>query len=66
MCHDSDPTSNLQAANEAPAGRPGGIQDMVGTALWLASKAGSFMDGKIVRIEGGRLLTLRGVLSNSD
>ncbi|KAJ5108319.1 hypothetical protein N7456_004994 [Penicillium angulare] len=61
-----DASSNLHLANEAPAGRPGNEEDMFGTALWLMSKAGSFMDGKVVRVEGGRLLILKGVTSNSD
>lgn len=62
----NDGTSNLRLAEEAPAGRAGNDEDMVGCAIWLASKAGAFMDGKIVRIEGGRLLILKGVTSNSD
>jgi NAD(P)-dependent dehydrogenase (short-subunit alcohol dehydrogenase family) len=62
----TDANSNLHLANEAPAKRAGTEEDMVGCALWLMSKAGSFMDGKIIRIEGGRLLILKGVTSNSD
>ncbi|KAJ5238563.1 hypothetical protein N7468_003182 [Penicillium chermesinum] len=62
----ADASSNLHLAKEAPAGRAGNDEDMVGTALWLMSKAGSFMDGKVVRVEGGRLLILKGVTSNSD
>lgn len=58
--------SNLHLAEQAPAGRAGNEEDMVGTMLWLLSKAGAFMDGKVVRVEGGRLLILRGVTSNSD
>jgi NAD(P)-dependent dehydrogenase (short-subunit alcohol dehydrogenase family) len=62
----TDANSNLHLAGEAPAGRAGNEEDMVGTALWLMSKAGSFMDGKVIRAEGGRLLILKGVTSNSD
>lgn len=62
----NDANSNLHLAGETPAKRPGDEGDMVGTALWLVSKAGAFMDGKIVRAEGGRLLVLKGVTSNSD
>ncbi|EEU38885.1 uncharacterized protein NECHADRAFT_88900 [Fusarium vanettenii 77-13-4] len=62
----NDGSSNLRLAGETPAKRPGTEEDMVGCALWLISKAGAFMDGKIVRIEGGRLLILKGVTSNSD
>ncbi|RSM02405.1 hypothetical protein CDV31_010907 [Fusarium ambrosium] len=61
-----DGSSNLHLAGETPAKRAGTEEDMVGCALWLMSKAGAFMDGKVVRIEGGRLLILKGVTSNSD
>ncbi|KAH0421188.1 short-chain dehydrogenase [Colletotrichum camelliae] len=61
-----DGTSNLRLASETPAKRAGNEEDMVGCALWLVSKAGAFMDGKVVRVEGGRLLILKGVTSNSD
>ncbi|KAF2503070.1 NAD(P)-binding protein [Lophium mytilinum] len=62
----SNAESNLHLAAEAPAGRAGSEEDMVGSALWLMSKAGAFMDGKVIRIDGGRLLILKGVTSNSD
>jgi len=62
----SDADSNLWLAEKTPARRPGDENDMFGTALWLSSKAGSFMDGKVIRCEGGRLLILKGVTSNSD
>ncbi|KAH9235583.1 hypothetical protein K456DRAFT_1749298 [Colletotrichum gloeosporioides 23] len=61
-----DGTSNLRLADDTPAKRAGNEEDMVGCALWLMSKAGAFMDGKVVRVEGGRLLILKGVTSNSD
>ncbi|RSL86230.1 hypothetical protein CEP51_002920 [Fusarium floridanum] len=61
-----DGSSNLRLTGETPAKRAGTEEDMVGCALWLMSKAGAFMDGKVVRIEGGRLLILKGVTSNSD
>jgi NAD(P)-dependent dehydrogenase (short-subunit alcohol dehydrogenase family) len=62
----SDSNSNIHLVNETPAKRAGTEEDMVSCALWLMSKAGEFMDGKIIRIEGGRLLILKGVTSNSD
>jgi NAD(P)-dependent dehydrogenase (short-subunit alcohol dehydrogenase family) len=62
----TDASSNLHLAAETPAGRPGTEEDMVGTTMWLVSKAGAFMDGKVIRVEGGRLLILKGVTSNSD
>ncbi|GLA75877.1 hypothetical protein AtubIFM55763_007433 [Aspergillus tubingensis] len=61
----TDVNSNLHLAAEAPAGRAGNEEDMVGTMLWLISKAGAFMDGKVVRVEGGRLLILRGATCQS-
>ncbi|RDW84267.1 short-chain dehydrogenase [Coleophoma cylindrospora] len=66
MTDPTDPESNFHLAKATPAGRAGDEGDIVGTALWLASKAGSFMDGKVVRVEGGRLLVLKGVTTNSD
>ncbi|KAL3457162.1 hypothetical protein BJX64DRAFT_293416 [Aspergillus heterothallicus] len=62
----NDGKSNLRLADQTPAKRPGNEEDMVGCALWLISKAGAFMDGKVIRNEGGRLLILKGVTSNSD
>ena len=62
----NDPASNIHLAKESPARKPGGEEDMVGTAIWLCSRAGQFMDGKVVRVDGGRLLVLKGVVSNSD
>ncbi|RDK39643.1 short-chain dehydrogenase [Aspergillus phoenicis ATCC 13157] len=61
----TDANSNLHLAAEAPAGRAGNEDDMVGTMLWLISKAGAFMDGKVFRVEGGRLLILRGATCHS-
>lgn len=62
----NDPSSNIDLTKESPARRAAGEEYMVGTAIWLSSKAGSFMDGKIARIDGGRLLVLKGVISNHD
>jgi hypothetical protein len=39
---------------------------MFGTALWLTSRAGPFMNGKIIRVNGCRLLELKYVISNHD
>ena len=49
----SDPT--MQAWNEAncPLGRLGQPEDMVGTALFLASPASAFMTGQILYVDGG-------------
>ena len=40
-----------------PLGRMGDDQDMAGQILYLASKAGSYCNGTIIVIDGGRLTT---------
>jgi len=60
MSDENDPASNIHLAKDSPAKVPGSEEDMVGTAIWLSSKAGAFVDGSIVRVEGGRLLVLKG------
>ncbi len=49
----SDPT--MQAWNDAnaPLGRLGQPEDMVGTAVFLASKASAFMTGQTLYVDGG-------------
>ncbi|KAK5150594.1 hypothetical protein LTR04_006784 [Oleoguttula sp. CCFEE 6159] len=41
-----------------PAGRTGSEEDMAGTILYLASRAGAYLNGTIVVIDGGRLSLL--------
>ena len=36
-----------------PLGRLGQVEDMVGAAIFLASKASAFMTGQVVRVDGG-------------
>jgi NAD(P)-dependent dehydrogenase (short-subunit alcohol dehydrogenase family) len=43
-----------------PLGRMGDEQDMAGQILYLASKAGSYCNGNIILIDGGRLGTFPG------
>ncbi len=49
----SDPT--MQAWNEAnaPLGRLGQPEDMIGTAIFLAAKASAFMTGQTLYVDGG-------------
>ena len=41
-----------------PAGRIGTEEDMEGTILYMASRAGAYLNGKIMLIDGGRLSML--------
>lgn len=41
-----------------PAGRIGSEEDMMGTVLWLASRAGAYTNGMTVLLDGGRLSQL--------
>ncbi len=49
----SDP--NLQAWNRTitPLGRMGTVDDLTGTAIFLASPASGFLTGQIIRVDGG-------------
>ena len=39
-----------------PLGRLGVAEDMAGTAIYLASRAGAYVNGEIVRVDGGTIL----------
>ena len=41
-----------------PAGRWGDPEELVGTAIFLASKASSFINGQIIYVDGGVLACL--------
>jgi NAD(P)-dependent dehydrogenase (short-subunit alcohol dehydrogenase family) len=41
-----------------PAERAGSIEDMAGTTLYMASRAGSFLNGSVMLIDGGKLATM--------
>jgi NAD(P)-dependent dehydrogenase (short-subunit alcohol dehydrogenase family) len=45
-------------ASMIPAERPGKEEDVVGTILWMASKAGAYLNGSVIVVDGGRLSTL--------
>ncbi len=49
----SDP--NMQAWNKTitPLGRMGSVDDLIGTALFLASPAAAYMTGQTLRVDGG-------------
>ena len=41
-----------------PAGRWGDVSDLVGTAVYLASPASSFVNGQIIYVDGGLTATV--------
>lgn len=49
----SDPTMQEWGFKNTPLGRLGEVEDMVGTALFLASKASAFMTGQVLYVDGG-------------
>lgn len=51
-------TDEEKATSVSPLGRMGGTEDMAGCILWLASKAGAWIDGMVVVTDGGKLSVL--------
>ncbi|CAK7225975.1 hypothetical protein SBRCBS47491_006070 [Sporothrix bragantina] len=49
------------AKSQVPLGRIGDQQDMAGTILYLVSRAGAFLNGNVVLLDGGRLGTFPGM-----
>lgn len=49
----SDPTMQAWGKANTPQGRLGKPEDMVGTAVFLASPASSFMTGQVLYVDGG-------------
>jgi NAD(P)-dependent dehydrogenase (short-subunit alcohol dehydrogenase family) len=43
-----------------PARRIGKMEDVTGTVLWLCSQAGSYVDGRCICVDGGRVLLANG------
>ncbi|KAF5019125.1 hypothetical protein F66182_8894 [Fusarium sp. NRRL 66182] len=48
------------ASKGIPEGRPGGSEDVAGIILFLASKAGAYLNGNILVCDGGRLAVVPG------
>jgi len=49
-----DPELRDQIAAQIPLGRIGRPDDMAGTAVFLASRAGSYVNGAVIPVDGGR------------
>lgn len=51
----ANPNSMLAKAKElVPLQRGGEEEDVAGTAIWLASRAGSYVNGEVIPLAGGR------------
>ena len=52
-----DPTNRKEWDDRAPMGRAGEPDEIAGAAVFLASKASSFMSGQVIVIDGGMTVT---------
>ena len=41
-----------------PAERAGSVEDMAGLTLYMASRAGAFVNGSVMLVDGGKLATM--------
>jgi NAD(P)-dependent dehydrogenase (short-subunit alcohol dehydrogenase family) len=49
----SDPTMQAWGRANTPLGRIGEVEDMIGTAIFLAAPASKFMTGQVLYVDGG-------------
>jgi NAD(P)-dependent dehydrogenase (short-subunit alcohol dehydrogenase family) len=50
-----DPELEKQVAESIPLGRIGTPEDVAGTAIFLASRAGAYLTGAVIPVDGGRV-----------
>ena len=53
-----DPTFDAWLRSRTPAGRWGDPSELVGTTVYLASRASDFVNGQIIYVDGGILAAL--------
>lgn len=58
--HKEKPVTEVGAFSRSyqPAERAGGEQDIAGVILYLASKAGDFVNGSVLLVDGGKIATM--------
>ncbi|PWR11160.1 3-oxoacyl-ACP reductase [Micromonospora acroterricola] len=49
----NDPTSRASIEQQVPLGRIGRPEDMAGTAIYLSSRAGAYLTGAVIPVDGG-------------
>ncbi|MCA1222674.1 SDR family NAD(P)-dependent oxidoreductase [Streptomyces sp. 8L] len=52
----ADPTTNQRVLDHIPAGRWGDVADLMGTTVFLASRASDYVNGHILPVDGGYLV----------
>ncbi|WP_424216913.1 SDR family oxidoreductase (plasmid) [Streptomyces sp. BI20] len=52
----SDPATNQRVMDHVPAGRWGEVADLMGTTVFLASRASDYVNGHVLPVDGGYLV----------
>ncbi|MZD09185.1 SDR family oxidoreductase [Streptomyces sp. SID5785] len=52
----SDPAANQRVLDHIPAGRWGEVADLMGTTVFLASRAADYVNGHVLPVDGGYLV----------